>query len=118
MCQDRTLKVALTVWEGRISPVFDVFREALLLDVVDGRVVSRERSVAPESDPVRKVRHLAELGVDVLVCGAISETVSRELTSKGVRVLGFVAGDVDDVVEAFVAGHLPSPEFVMPGCGK
>lgn len=116
MRQDRSTRLALTVWEGRISPVFDVFREALILDLVDGRVVSRARSLAPDVDPVDKVRHLAEVGADVLVCGAISEPVRHALTTKGVRVIGFVAGDVDAVVEAFVAGRLPCPELVMPGC--
>jgi hypothetical protein len=31
-------------------------------------------------------------------------------------VIGFVAGEIDDVVEAFLAGTLPTPALSMPGC--
>ena len=37
------MKAALTVWDGRISPVFDVSREALVLTIENGAVVARCR---------------------------------------------------------------------------
>jgi predicted Fe-Mo cluster-binding NifX family protein len=57
-----------------------------------------------------------ELGVETLICGAISEPVHRELTVRGVKVLRFVAGEIDEVVQAFIAGTLPAPALSMPGC--
>jgi predicted Fe-Mo cluster-binding NifX family protein len=110
------MKVALTVWEGRISPVFDVCREALIVTIENGTVVSRTRAAVDAPNAVFKVRQLADLGVETLVCGAISEPLDRDLTERGVRVIGFVAGKVETVIAAFVASRLPSPELSMPGC--
>jgi predicted Fe-Mo cluster-binding NifX family protein len=112
----RAMKVALTVWDGRISPVFDVCREALIVTIENGTVVSRSHAVVDAPSAVLKVGQLADLGVETLVCGAISEPLGRELTEHGVRVIGFVAGEVETVVAAFVARRLPSPELSMPGC--
>jgi predicted Fe-Mo cluster-binding NifX family protein len=109
------MRAALTVWEGRVSPVFDVSREAEILTVEKGELVARylENIEAPTS--TLKVNRLLDLGVDTLVCGAISEPVQRELTTRGVRVLGFVAGEIDEVLRAFLAGSLPAPALSMPG---
>lgn len=112
------MKVALTIWDGRISPVFDVCQEALILGIEGGRVQSRSQEPIGAADPSRKIGRLVELEVDTLICGAISEPLQRELTARGVEVLGFVAGEIDEVVQAFVAGALPDPALSMPGCSN
>jgi predicted Fe-Mo cluster-binding NifX family protein len=107
---------ALTVWEGRISPVFDVSREAIVLTVEQGSVTARHRESLAAPTPALRVERLVRLGIDTLVCGAISEPLRQALEARGVRVLGFVAGEVDEVASAFVAGSLPSAALSMPGC--
>jgi predicted Fe-Mo cluster-binding NifX family protein len=75
-------------------------------------------SIAVPTDAL-KIKKLKDLGVEILICGAISEPLYRELSAQGVRVLGFVAGNLNDVLQAFIAGKLPSPAFSMPGyCSK
>lgn len=111
------MKVALTIWGARISPVFDVSRELMVL-TIHGSVIGvprRERLEVPTAD--LRVERLTALGIDTLVCGAISGRLHRALASRGVRVIGFVTGDADEVLRALVAGTLPAPAFTMPGCG-
>ena len=110
------MKIALTIWNGRISPVFDVSREALILTIENATVATRCRECIEEPTAARKVCRLMELGVETLICGAISERLHQELITRGVQVVGFVAGDIEEVVQAFVAGKLPSPSLAMPGC--
>lgn len=108
--------VAVTVWNGRVSPVFDVSREALLF-AVEGAAVSARRNESIESPSAAlKIDKLIEFGVETLICGAISEPLHWELTARGVVVFGFVAGEIDEVVEAFIAGGLPAAALSMPGC--
>ncbi len=111
------MKVALTVWEGRISPVFDVCREALVLEIGNGNIVSTAKETLDTANPLQKIARLADLGVETLICGAVSEPLHTELTSRGLNVIGFVAGEVDEVVQALVSGRLPAPPLSMPGCG-
>ena len=110
------MKAALAVWDGRISPVFDVSREVLVLTIENGIVTARRSESIDALMTTRKIDRLIELGVETLVCGAISEPLHRELTSRGMKVLGFVAGEIDEVVQAFLAGMLPAPALSMPGC--
>ena len=110
------MKAALTVWDGRVSPVFDVCRQAVIFTIEDGAVAARcsENIEAPTA--ALKIERLMRLGVETLICGAISEPLHRELTSRGVRVLGFVAGEIDEIVQALITGTLPAPALSMPGC--
>jgi predicted Fe-Mo cluster-binding NifX family protein len=110
------MKAAVTVWDGRVSPVFDVSREVVLLTVESGKVTARCCASIETPTPSRKLDRLAELGVETLICGAISEPLHRALTDRGVKVLGFVAGDINAVTLAFVAGRLPAAVLSMPGC--
>lgn len=110
------MKVALTVWDGRISPVFDVCREVLILTIESKTVVSRSSETLGPSEALLKIKRLMDLGVETLICGAISEPLHRELVSRGLEVLGFVAGEIDEVVRAFLSGALPGPSLSMPGC--
>ncbi|MCU0725549.1 MAG: NifB/NifX family molybdenum-iron cluster-binding protein [Planctomycetes bacterium] len=110
------MRTALTIWDGRISPVFDVCREALILDVAGGRVVSATQESLESPTPFGKVERLAALGVDTLVCGAVSEPLRRALLACGIRVHGFMAGEIHEVVRVIASGALPDPSFAMPGC--
>lgn len=110
------MKVALTTWDGRISPVFDVSREAVILTLEGRAVAARQREVIEAPTTALKLERLLELGVETLICGAISEPLHKELTARGVEVIGFVAGEIEEVVTTYLAGGLPSPELSMPGC--
>jgi predicted Fe-Mo cluster-binding NifX family protein len=116
----KKVRIALTIWEGRISPVFDVCREALVLTVERGAVAARSCEDVDALDAAARIRRLETLGVRTLICGAISEPLRRELCSRGIEVIGFVAGDVEEVVCAFLSGSLPNSALSMPGtcCGR
>jgi predicted Fe-Mo cluster-binding NifX family protein len=110
------MKAALTVWQGRVSPVFDVSREVLVLTIEDGAVGPRSTESIDTPTAAKKIDRLVEMGVETLICGAISEPLHHELTVRGVKVIGFVAGEIAEVVEGFLAGTLPTPLLSMPGC--
>ena len=59
---------------------------------------------------------LEQLGVDVVICGAISRCLSRHLEMRGIQVVSFVSGDVDEVLRAYASGTLGDHRFLMAGC--
>jgi predicted Fe-Mo cluster-binding NifX family protein len=111
------MKVALTVWNGRISPVFDVSRQMTLLDIKEGLVKARRDVPLQPGEATWRVEQLASLKVETLICGAISRPLSAMLAARGIRVIPFVAGGAEDVVRAYLGGFLPGPAWSMPGCG-
>ncbi len=111
------MKVALAIWNGRISPVFDVARQLLLLEIVDGKVIDRREEVLPGTELQAQARRLTALAPQALICGAISRPLAALLAAAPIKVVPFTAGTVEDVLAAWLAGKLPQPALCMPGCG-
>jgi hypothetical protein len=59
-----------------------------------------------------------ELGIDVLICGAISQIPARIVETCGVRLIPFVSGNVEEVLVSYANGAQLVPAFSMPGCGR
>ena len=112
------MKVAVAVWKGRISPVFDVSRYIVVLDIEKGTILKRNEETFRDEDPVSKTYRLAMLGINLLICGAVSQNMAGMLAAHGIRTISFIAGDMEDVIAAYLAGNLPNPAMTMPGrCG-
>lgn len=109
------MKVAMTVWGNRISPVFDSAQTILLADIDDGVVVDEQREFLPRMVATGLARMVVDRGIDVLICGAISERPARIIQQSGIRLLSFVGGSVDEFLSAYAAGR-PIGPFMMPGC--
>jgi predicted Fe-Mo cluster-binding NifX family protein len=105
---------------NRISPVADVARQFLLLelDAQAGPELRRSEVRLHDTEPLARARALAELEPQVLICGAISRSFETLLASSGVRVIPNTCGPVDEVIAAFVAGQLTDDAFLMPGCAR
>jgi predicted Fe-Mo cluster-binding NifX family protein len=116
--KDTVVRLAITVWEGRVSPVFDTARIVMVTDIESGEARDRHVETLPDGSPSQKVARLRELGVETLVCGAISGPFASLLSSSGIRLIPFVSGDVDEVLQAVVAKGVPPRTFSMPGCGR
>jgi predicted Fe-Mo cluster-binding NifX family protein len=71
-----------------------------------------------ELTPSAKAFRLTELGVGTLICGAISGTMCNIVEAYGIQVISFVAGDIRDVIQAWLRGDIYDGLFFMPGCGR
>lgn len=109
-------RIALAVWNGRISPVFDVARRVLIVDIAAGEVTGSQEADMPDEDFAGKAVTLAGLGVETLICGAISRACSGVLEAHGIRPIGFVAGEIESVLAAYLQGRLDRRAYRMPGC--
>ena len=110
------MKLALAVWNGRISPVFDVSRQLLVLKVKNREVTDQVSVHFSNDQPVHKVRRLVDMQVDVLLCGAVSRDMAAILDAHGIQRYDFVAGEIEAVIAAYLSGRLPCVEMSMPGC--
>ncbi len=111
------MRVAATVWNGRVSPVFDTARLVHIAEVGAGESVNPRDELLPEGAPQQRVARLHELGIEVLVCGAISNLYADLIESSGIRLVPFVSGEVGEVMQMLTADGLQNTAFSMPGCG-
>lgn len=107
------MRIAVPLWNGRVSPVFDVATRILLVEVIAGEAAFTDELPVERADRAAVV---AELGASVVLCGAISRAQEERLLASGVEVVADIRGPVEDVIGGFLAGCLGKTSFAMPGC--
>jgi len=109
------LRIGVTIWNGRVSPVFDVSRHLAIYETSNREIVRQEELTLPE-DAIAKVRSLTGQTVDIVICGAVSGWIGEAIESSGIKLFPFIAGQAGQVVEAFLRGEIRDPSWSMPGC--
>jgi len=112
------MRVLIPISRGRISPLLDVARRFLLVNVQGGREIGRREVSIRETGFVPRSKRIAQLDTDVLICGAVSRPLEEALASEAVRVIPNTCGPVEEVLEAFRLGELTDRAFLMPGCSR
>jgi predicted Fe-Mo cluster-binding NifX family protein len=95
--------------------VFDFARTAVVLELRDSTEVGRAEVVLAGQGPARLAR-LRQLGIDTVICGAISRPLASAASIWGIRLLPYVTGSLDEVIEAYKQGKLNAKRFAQPGC--
>jgi predicted Fe-Mo cluster-binding NifX family protein len=106
------MRIAIPIWNDRVSPVFDVARSVRVVDINDG-VATCETHHKLENEA--RASKLVKLGVDLLICAAISTPLEAALWVSGIEVIPDTCGTVDEIVEALVSGDVELARFRSPG---
>jgi predicted Fe-Mo cluster-binding NifX family protein len=114
------MRLAITEYDGRVSPVYEVAKEILLIVVEGGREVSRERLSLNDGAPLRRVRRLLEIGVQTLICGGITASEVELLHAVGITVVDQQAGPVERVLREFIDAAAQGEPALQPvhGAGR
>ena len=110
------MKLAVTVWDERISPVFDAAHTLLIVDVKNGRLKNISYEPFNPQSEARLTEDLTHLGIEVLICGPISQVHSTLIEACAIHLIPFIGGNVNEVLESYVKGNPLAPAFLMPGC--
>ena len=108
-------KIALPVWSDQICIVFDFSQSLLVVEIEGMSEISRKYYDLTGEPPLFRARRLRNLGVQTLICGALSHMLLTLLRSYGIKVISYVCGHVDEVLHAYVKGNLYQPYFRLPG---
>jgi predicted Fe-Mo cluster-binding NifX family protein len=101
--------VAVTIWKNRISPVADSAQEVLVVDIGGKSILSRHHERFNEDSLLYRARKLADLGIKAFICGAISDFYGGLVEGYGIRLIPFVHGQIDEVLNAFLNKSLLKP---------
>ncbi len=100
------MKVAMPRFGEEIAPCFEysatvaifTIRRRRVVDQIDFRLQSREA--------LDRVRLLRDQQVDVLICGGLQDAVEKLVRARGIRVISWVSGRVEDLLEQFISDRL------------
>lgn len=112
------MTVAIPSWQQRVSPVLDTATRLIVVTCRDGKEFSRREVLLGPLPPEEFARNVAELHVNVLLCGALSLELQHALEKNGVRVWPHLCGPINDILQAFGCGQLDRAEFYLPGCNR
>jgi len=102
------VKVAIPMFNSRVSPRFDFASKILVATIDSGKVVDKKEYHLTNLNPIRRSALLSEVRINILICGGISDFSLRLLMGNGIEVIPMVSGEVEEVLNLFVNGDLNS----------
>lgn len=108
--------LALATYQNRIASLFESSDKFIIIQSPSYDVKNSTSIVISNNSPNELLQLLKNNNVKILICGAISGCVRQLLEAQNIRVIPWITGDIQGVVEAFRSNQLFSPSFIMPGC--
>lgn len=111
------MKIALTVWGNRISPVFDASDTLLVAEIKNKQIIKKYYQ---QFDPVYMIflDHFKNSGGSFLVCGAISKAAEERIIQTGIKLLAFITGNSDEILNLYLNSKRIPNSFFMPGTAR
>ena len=108
-------KLGIPVFQERVSPVLDTATRLLMITYEQHREIERSEIFLDEFSLTERVSILRQLGITVLICGGITDTLYHMLKSAKIRLITGIAGSADQVLDAFLSDQLQNRPFSCPG---
>ncbi|KAA3612199.1 MAG: hypothetical protein DWQ05_19555 [Calditrichaeota bacterium] len=109
------MKVAIPVWENRISPVFDTTAHILQAEIIDKMLAKKEMLSLESLTIYQRIELLDNLGIDIFICGGITRPLLDSIRNKNIKTIPYVCGNVDKILSALCDGEDIKSLFSMPG---
>ena len=88
----------------------------MVVNIDGAQETTRDRIEIHDLSLPDRVNRLTSSGIEVLICGAISEPLYDMLELAGIEVTPFLSGDAEGLLNAFIEERISDPRFLMPGC--
>ncbi len=108
--------VGIPIFQDRIAPRLDCASQMLLLQIENGQVQTKRYVNLVWQNPLLTVNQIREMGVELIICGAVPCFLARMFMYHGIRLIPWVRGEWQEVLGAFLEGKLASTHpWVCPG---
>jgi predicted Fe-Mo cluster-binding NifX family protein len=112
------LKIAVTIWGNRVSPVFDAAKTLLIADMENQMILNKNYISFDPGSPEELIKLLKKIRVSILVCGAISTGPADLFVENDIKLISFVTGNALEFIETFARRQIIEKSYMMPGCSK
>lgn len=112
------MRIAIPIWGDKVSPVLDAAGRLLIVDIEDQTETSRFEIHLHGQDLSKRCFRIRNMDVDLLICGAVSQPFLKMLMASNIDIIPEIAGQTEDVLNAYLKGGLFQAKFLMPGCKR
>jgi hypothetical protein len=102
-------RAAIPVFRGRVAPVLDTCTRLLVLEAGSRELPVRCTCLTD------RVEKLLDLGIQVVICGAVSTQLAAMLADSKISLICGIAGEVGEVTKAYRQGQLHLACYHLPG---
>jgi predicted Fe-Mo cluster-binding NifX family protein len=100
------MKIAIPLFNGRISPRFDFSPEMWVVTVENGVLVDQERFSLTNLNLPQRLEQVTSKGVNKMICGGIDRSSLDHLGNRGIDVVPDIMGDAELAFNLFMRGKL------------
>jgi predicted Fe-Mo cluster-binding NifX family protein len=100
------VRVAIPRFGESIAPCFGHSATIAIFTIKRGKAVDQADFRLQSRDMLDRVRLLRDQQVKTLICGGLEDRLQDMLETSGVRVISWVSGRVDDILDCFLRGEL------------
>lgn len=110
----RPTQLCLACHEGRLATLLETATELRFYSVEREQAVLREICACSGASVSQLAEMIAGRNAPALICGALTGCCRMTLERRGITVLPWIAGSVEQVLQAQAQDRLDT--LVMPGC--
>ncbi len=92
------MRVAIPISEDWIAPVFDNATRLLVVDIGPDRYPEQSELPSFVRPPDQRAAELVSLGIDVLLCDGISNSMAQFIRERGIEIRSSVSRAVDEIL--------------------
>jgi predicted Fe-Mo cluster-binding NifX family protein len=111
-------RIAIPIFESRISPVLDACSRLLVVDIEGGREVSRVELSLEKTSLMDRIEVFSRWGVRKIICAGVSDVMCRYLSARNIVLISGIAGKLEEILNAYICNKLDDPCYIMPGKGR
>ena len=104
------MKAAISTDQGYVSAHFGRCSTYTIIEIREGRVLSREEIPNPGHEPGFLPQFLSEKGVNCIIAGGMGPRAQALFAQKNIEAVIGVQGTVDEVIEKFIKQELEAGE--------
>ena len=108
--------LAIPVFRARVSPVLDWCSKIMIFSEKGTDLESHRQVDVTEKNVLRLMQNLREQGIETLICGALSPETLDYGESIGMKIIHGIAGEIEEVLQAYRERKLDQPKYWLPGC--
>ena len=111
------MKIAIPLFENRISPRLDCAKKILLVKVEEKnkKVISSRETEIQTGDSSENIEFYVSNEIDTMICGGISIGMQDMLAKHNIRIISWVTGEAQKALDLFLNDKLVSGAMLCPG---
>ena len=102
------MRVAIPRMGEMVAPCFEYCATMAIFTIEGDRAVDQVDFPLQSRDPLDRVRLLRDQEVDTVICGGMQDLYEDMVRARGFKVISWVSGSVEDLLNMFLRGKLTS----------